>query len=115
MSNWQSLNALDSLDAILEASFQRPQLLFKHSTRCSISAGAKFRLDSGLDTLAAEFDLHYLDLLSYREISNQIAERFQVVHQSPQVVVLRNGKASFHMSHQLITVERILDQLGQAA
>ncbi len=115
MSNWQSLNALDSLDAILEASFQRPQLLFKHSTRCSISSGAKYRLDNGLDTLAAEFDLHYLDLLSYREISNQIAERFQVVHQSPQVIVLRNGKASFHMSHQLITVDRILEQLSQAA
>lgn len=115
MSNWQSLTALDTLDAITEASYHRPQLLFKHSTRCGISAGAKMRLDRGVEALGEEFDLYYLDLLSFREVSNGIADRFHVLHQSPQVIVVRNGKASYHMSHQLITVERILDQLNQAA
>jgi bacillithiol system protein YtxJ len=115
MSNWHPLTAIDHLDAITEASFQRPQLLFKHSTRCSISSGAKFRLDSGLAQLAGHFDLHYLDLLSHRDVSNGIESRYHVVHQSPQVIVLIKGKASYHMSHQLITVERILSQLDQAA
>jgi bacillithiol system protein YtxJ len=115
MSNWQPLTALDRLDAITAASFQRPQLLFKHSTRCSISSGAKFRLDGGLAQLGQALDLHYLDLLSHRDISNGIEARYQVVHQSPQVIVLINGKASYHMSHQLITVERILAQLEQVA
>ena len=56
MSNWHPLTALDHLDAITEASFQRPQLLFKHSTRCSISSGAKSRLDSGLAALLQDMD-----------------------------------------------------------
>jgi bacillithiol system protein YtxJ len=115
MSNWQHLTAVDRLDAITTASYQRPQLLFKHSTRCSISAGAKSRLDSGLNALNDAFDLHYLDLLSYREVSNAIADRFDVLHQSPQVIVVQNGKASYQMSHQLISVERILAQLNPAA
>ncbi|GAB4137502.1 MAG: bacillithiol system redox-active protein YtxJ [Bacteroidia bacterium] len=81
-------------------------VIFKHSTRCSISLMAWDRLQRqwNLDENTA---LYYLDLLQYRPISNEIAERFHVEHQSPQVLVIRNGNCIYHTSHSDITAEKI--------
>jgi bacillithiol system protein YtxJ len=106
--NWISLTDLSQLDALIERSSSRAQVIFKHSTRCSISATAKFRLDNARDNAAADF--YYLDLIAYRNISNAIAERFQVAHASPQVLVIRNGHCVFDESHLGIRMEDISEQ-----
>ena len=83
--NWIPLNSVEQLDLIHEASFVKPQVIFKHSTTCSISnmAFARFERSAAPDTI----DFYYLDLLNFRAISNSIAEKFKVHHESPQVIL----------------------------
>lgn len=101
---WSILTEAAQLDAIDLDSKQRPVLIFKHSTRCSISAAALNRLESAWrsedDDLGA---FHYLDLIQYRGLSNAIADRYGVQHESPQVLVIRNGRCAHHASHFGIT------------
>lgn len=96
---WIDLNKMEQLDAILEKSKTKTQLIFKHSTRCGISRRVigQFKNDYSLNEQQA--DLYYLDLLNYRDISAAIAERFKVVHESPQLLVIKNGVAVKHSSH----------------
>lgn len=91
--NWIPLNDLLQLDAIDQASQEQPQVLFKHSTRCNISADAYDELRQ------TDTQLYYLDLLRYRHISDEIARRYGVVHQSPQVLVISKGVCIFNESH----------------
>lgn len=107
--NWLELETMEGLETVEKVSFERPVILFKHSRRCGISAFAKERL--GELKIDDSFEFYYLDLLSYREISNEIARRFGVIHQSPQVVVLKEGKASFTTSHHQIGVEVIMKNI----
>ena len=98
----QSLVSLKQLETIVSDSFLKPQLIFKHSTRCSIS---RFVLDSFISNYSFDsndFGTWYLDLLTYRDISNTIATEFDVIHQSPQLIVIRNGKVIIHASHDNI-------------
>ncbi|MFN8394807.1 MAG: bacillithiol system redox-active protein YtxJ [Bacteroidia bacterium] len=96
---WQRLEQFPQLGGIVQASSKRPQLVFKHSTRCSISAAAKYKLEMDLDALGEHYDLHFLDLLANRDLSRMVAERFDVVHQSPQVLVIKGGRATYVASH----------------
>ncbi len=100
--NWNALTDVYQISKIIEASKTKPQLIFKHSTRCGISRMVlkNFELDFKFD--AATFDLHYIDLLNYREISTQIATTFEVMHQSPQLLILKNGVVVMHDSHSAI-------------
>ena len=96
--NWISLTDLDQLSAIETLSNQQTVAIFKHSTRCSISRMALKQFENEFasgDTIA----LYFLDLIEYREISNEIASRFGVMHQSPQLIVIKNGKAIYNASH----------------
>lgn len=106
--NWIPLTDFSGLEEIKVRSHTRPQLLFKHSTRCSISHMAKARLDRG--PISDNIDYHYLDLLNYREISNKIAEDFQVHHESPQVLLIVNGECVYDESHNGILPEEIAEQ-----
>ena len=101
-SNWpgQNLESEDTLDDIISASFKIPQLIFKHSTRCSISSFVLTDFKSHFSYTANEFGAYYLDLLNHRAISNSIAERFDVQHQSPQLIIIKDGKAIAHASHE---------------
>ena len=112
--SWQRLENFAQVGAIVSASASRPQLIFRHSTRCSISQSAKFRLEADLQALNAVYDIHFLDLLTYRDISRMIAERFDVVHQSPQVIVVQNGKANYVATHYDIEAEDLLN-FGKSA
>ncbi len=105
---WVSLNNPAQLETILQDSFLRDQVIFKHSTRCSISVLAKNRLEkfSGSDSLT----FHYLDLLNHRAISNAIADRFSVEHASPQILLIRNGECIYDESHHAITIEDLMEQ-----
>lgn len=95
---WLPLNTIDQLDTILEKSKSKTQLIFKHSTRCGISRMVMNQFISEYD-LEMNVDLYYLDLLSYRDISNEVGYKFQVIHQSPQLIILKNGVAVAHESH----------------
>ncbi len=108
--NWIELASAEQLDAIITASATKPQIIFKHSTRCSISTMAKSRLERA--SKPDELPFYYLDLLSYRPISNKIAEVFDVEHQSPQVLVIKNGECVYTESHSGISMDEILDKAG---
>jgi len=95
---WIHLTTLEQLHAISEKSKSKTQLIFKHSTRCGISRMVINQF-SELYDVNANTDLYYLDLLNYREVSNEVGYQFQVLHQSPQLLVIKNGVAVAHASH----------------
>jgi bacillithiol system protein YtxJ len=105
---WIPLTDNDKIDVIKEASFEKPQLIFKHSTRCSISSMAKNRLDRSEQPEGITF--HYLDLINHRSISNNIAEIFNVAHESPQVLLIKNGECVYDESHSGISMDEITEQ-----
>ena len=107
---WIDLTNSAQLAEIKAASLNRPQVIFKHSTRCSISVMAKSRLDRSSDI--PEMDFYYLDLLSYRSVSQEIAELFQVHHESPQVLLIQQGECTYDESHNAILIDDILEQAG---
>lgn len=110
---WKVLDSLEGLDAIIEASSSQPQLIFKHSTRCGISSSAKTRLEQSLEALEAQFAVHYLDLIAFRPVSNAIAERLGVAHQSPQVIVVDQGRSVLNLTHYNIQTPEILNVTNQ--
>lgn len=94
--NWIPLTSLDQLQEIKEQSKSETVLIFKHSTRCGISKAVINQFESrGIDSVKT----YYLDLLSYREISNELGYTFQVMHQSPQLLVIKNEHAVAYASH----------------
>ncbi len=99
---WNTLTSLNQLDEIKEKSITKTQLIFKHSTRCGISRMVKNQFLKDYDFTEQDFDLYYLDLLNYRDISNEIAQLFQVYHESPQLLVIKNGIAVANKSHGAI-------------
>lgn len=109
--NWIPLNSLDQLAGIKEKSYQQPQVIFKHSTRCSISSMAKSRLERSVPPQDIPF--HYLDLISNRNISRMIEEDFDVTHESPQVLVIKNGECIYDESHSGISMDEIVEQAHQ--
>jgi bacillithiol system protein YtxJ len=104
--DWIEIKSEQDLDRISEESFQSNLgiAIYKHSTRCSISSVAKTRLSLSWD-FKEELPIYYLDLLSYRHISDLIAEKFNVFHESPQLIVIKNGKVIYHNSHLSISVK----------
>lgn len=103
--NWIDLNSEAQLDTLCEKSHEKPVVIFKHSTRCSISTMAKGRLDRAGSIEGADF--YYLDLLAHRPLSNLIAERFSVYHESPQILVIRNGECTYDESHNGIDPDEL--------
>ncbi len=100
-----TLDKMEQFDEIDEISQTKPVVLFKHSTRCSISRMALKQFDAEFNYPEEKIDWYLLDLLNHRDLSNEIASKYNVVHQSPQIVVIRNGKAVFNESHDSISTE----------
>lgn len=96
---WINLTGMEQLNEIVERSKTKTQIIFKHSTRCGVSRMVinQFKKDYKLSENDA--DLYYLDLLNFRAISNAIAEKFQVMHESPQLLIIKNGVVVAHDSH----------------
>ena len=109
---WNELTSIDQLDQLVDESKERPVLIFKHSTRCSISSTSLGRLERNwkVEEVGA-VKPYYLDLISFREISNLIAQKFEVEHQSPQILVIENGKCVFDRSHLEIDYASIKNRL----
>lgn len=96
---WIHLTAIEQLNEIVERSKTKTQLIFKHSTRCGISRMVMSQFEKEYQLSENEADLYYLDLLNYRTISGAIAEKFQVMHESPQLLIIKNGVVVAHESH----------------
>ena len=105
--DWQELITIEQLDTIVEESKSQPIAIFKHSTTCGISHHIKTNLEEEWDFETDDVKLYYLDLLAYRPISNEVAHRFGVVHQSPQIVVIKNGEAIDSWSHYGISANKL--------
>ena len=101
--NWIALTDYSQIQKALEQS--EPFLVFKHSTRCSISSMALSRFERSFCLEAVK--AFYLDLIVYRSISNQLAEEFSVKHQSPQLLFIQNGRCTYNASHNSIDLSRI--------
>ncbi len=96
--NWIELTDLGQLNEIMDLSHQQPVIIFKHSTRCSISRMALKQFENEFD-LEGSITPYFLDLLNHRDISNEIATRFEVYHQSPQLLLIKEGKSIYDASH----------------
>ncbi|MEX1188739.1 MAG: bacillithiol system redox-active protein YtxJ [Bacteroidia bacterium] len=105
MLDWIQLKDVSQLNEIDTLSFTEEGgiAIFKHSTRCSISSMAKNRLDKGV----SEIPIYYLDLIQYRSISNEIASRYSIDHESPQLLIIKNGKVSEHSSHNMVSPNQL--------
>lgn len=108
--NWIELNNLQQLSRIRELSRSRPQVIFKHSTRCSISTVVKNRLERVDQPLSVDF--YFLDLLKFRLVSDQVAEDFSVYHESPQVLLIKDAECIYEESHSAIDMAGIIEQIG---
>lgn len=107
--NWIELNTVQQLNEIRQKSKDKPQVIFKHSTRCSVSSMAKNRLER--KEFPKEADFYYLDLIANRNISLQIEEDFKVYHESPQVLIIKSGECIYDESHSGINMEEIKEQV----
>ena len=108
--NWLAIESLTDLNKAVENSNMEKNkaiLIFKHSTRCAISSTVKYRLESFWKN-DDNFPTYYLDLIKFRELSDQIANNFSVYHESPQVLVIKDGKCVYNSSHLSISVKDIL-------
>ncbi|KFC22764.1 bacillithiol system redox-active protein YtxJ [Epilithonimonas lactis] len=104
---WRKLESMKDLDAAVERSFQQKVLIFKHSTRCFISKTVLKSFEKQMENSDKEQTYYFLDLIVNRDISNEIESRFDVTHQSPQLIALENGKAIYNASHQSIDLDQI--------
>lgn len=107
---WIELTHPSQLDEIREKSYSKPQVIFKHSTRCSISSMVKSRLERSEAPGAVDF--YYLDLIQYRPVSNQVAEDFKVWHESPQLILINKGECTYDESHTGISMDELVSALS---
>lgn len=107
--NWTSLESAEQIDDIKHQ--QGFNLIFKHSTRCSISMMVKKRFELDWDKLPGDLPIYFLDLIKYRELSNKIAIDFQVHHESPQLLLIKDGECILDLSHGEVSVEEAMSVL----
>jgi bacillithiol system protein YtxJ len=106
--NWIALEEEKQLEEIKKESEEKPVLIFKHSTSCSISATALNRMERSWKTdEVPHLKTYYLDLLSYRGLSREVANKFGIVHESPQLLLIEKGKCVYHASHLAINYSEV--------
>ena len=108
--NWIPLTTEEELTQLKEKSTLVPQVIFKHSTRCGTSSMVLNRLERA--TVPENIDFHFLDLLRYRAISNKITADFHVFHESPQILLIKNGECLYDESHMGIYMDELVEQLN---
>lgn len=109
--NWIPLTTEEQLTEIVEKSSSIPQVIFKHSTRCGTSSMVLSRLER-TDTPVG-IDFYFLDLIKYRNISNLITEQFSVYHESPQLLLIRNGECVYDESHMGISMDELANEAAK--
>jgi bacillithiol system protein YtxJ len=96
---WMPLNALTQLDAIDERSKKKLQIIFKYSSRCGISRVVLNQFEAKYPLTEENAELYFLDLINYRTVSNEIAQKYKVRHESPQLLIIKDGSLLVHGSH----------------
>ena len=109
---WTPLTDLSQVSEIQHSAGY--SLIFKHSTRCSVSMMAKRRFEMDWEILPSDIRLYFLDLIAYREISNQLADTFQVHHESPQILLIKDGECILDASHGDISAEEVEEVIGHS-
>lgn len=109
---WNSISDTNEIESIIEQSETRAQLIYKHSPSCSVSFLSKQDLDANLEKLSEVADLHMLNVISQRDISNAIASELRVRHESPQVLLLKDGEVIWDGSHWQVNADEIQSQLN---
>jgi bacillithiol system protein YtxJ len=109
---WIQLTSEEQLNRLISLSYQRIQVIFKHSTRCSISSVAWKRVQK--NEKQTDIAFYFLDIIAYRGLSNKIADTFKVHHESPQILVIKNGQCIFDESHLSISIDDIFKQVKVA-
>ena len=104
---WIELTDQEQIDSLKEKSKEKPQVIFKHSSRCAVSGVAKNRLERS--ELFPNADFYFLDLIKHRSVSDKIADDFSVYHQSPQILLIRNGECIYDESHSAINMDEITE------
>jgi bacillithiol system protein YtxJ len=107
---WISLETADQLDNIKKT--KGYSLIFKHSTRCSISMMAKRRFELDWDNLPADMPLYFLDLIKHRDLSSKVAQDYSVYHESPQMLLIKDGECILDQSHGSISVDEAMSVLS---
>ncbi|MBN8857666.1 MAG: bacillithiol system redox-active protein YtxJ [Sphingobacteriales bacterium] len=105
---WKKLTSEVQWSEILERSYQKPQVIYKHSPRCSISSVVKSRLERS--NMGSDIDFYFLDVIADRGLSRAIAEDMRVVHESPQVLLIRDGSCVYNESHSAIMMDEIVEK-----
>src|ERR1700712_4138297 len=108
--NWIPLTKEEQLTQIAEKSATVPQVIFKHSTRCGTSSMVLSRLERS--EAPDDIDFYYLDLIAHRNISALIAQEFNVYHESPQILLIKNGECIYDESHMGIRMDEVVEQVG---
>lgn len=108
---WTYLTEKGQIEEILLQSATKPVLIFKHSTRCGVSRMALKSFERDYDVDKADLELYFLDILKYRQLSNEISEKLEVHHQSPQVLLIKNKSVIYHDSHYQISAETVKEAL----
>lgn len=101
---WMTISTSADLDAAVEKSYNCPVVIFKHSTSCFISKTVLRNFERELESYKGDATFYYLDLLAFRSVSNEIANRLKVTHQSPQMIIIKDGEAVKNASHQAVTL-----------
>lgn len=104
---WETLESVGQLDNIISNSEIKPKVIFKHSTRCGISRMVLNQFERGYEKNDDDVTFYFLDLLNFRDVSNAVADKLNVVHQSPQVIILYNREILHIESHQGIDIKRV--------
>jgi bacillithiol system protein YtxJ len=112
---WNQLISQEQFEEAIQRSATKPQFFFKHSTRCIISKMAlkEFERSGVIHSIKADFFL--LDLLNYRGISNEISQRLNIIHQSPQAILISKNEVLYQETHEKIdgsVVQKIIDSLA---
>jgi len=103
---WKTIESIAAFEDLSHQASTHSYAIFKHSTTCPVSAAAKRRLEIEWEKESVNLEIYYLDLLANRPLSNLIAERLEVVHQSPQLIVVKDGKVVYHASHLSISASK---------
>ncbi|KIA83516.1 general stress protein [Kaistella solincola] len=104
---WKNIQSEEDLDKAIAESNDKKVVIFKHSTRCQISKRVLSNFESEVKASDKDATYYFLDLIKYRPISNKIADDLDVTHQSPQIIVLENGKAVKNASHSNISLSLV--------
>ena len=102
---WKKLESMEDLHAAIDESKTKKVALFKHSTRCSISSMVLSKFERAVEKSDKDVSYYFLDLIAHRDVSNEIAQRLNVEHQSPQLLILENGVVTKHASHNGATLD----------